>query len=55
MAADGFTLGTVATSPIGGSFDASWLVQAQVPTPGETRPPGTSIRVTVIDPASPCP
>jgi serine/threonine-protein kinase len=55
MAADGFTLGTVATSPTGGAFDGSWLVQAQVPTPGETRPPGTAIRVTVIDPASACP
>jgi serine/threonine-protein kinase len=55
MGTDGFVLGTVTTNPQGGSPDGSWQVQAQVPTPGESRPPGTSIRVTVISPTDPCP
>ncbi len=55
MTAEGFTLGTVSTNPPGGAYDGTWLVQAQVPTPGETRPPGTAIRVTVISPTQACP
>ncbi len=55
LTAEGFALGTVATSPPGGLYDGTWLVQAQVPLPGETRPPGTPIRLTVIDPSNACP
>ena len=55
LQADGFTLGTVTTNPRGGASDGTWLVQAQVPTPGESRPAGTAIQMTVIDPTSACP
>ncbi len=55
LGADGFTLGTVTTNPLGGAYDGTWLVQAQLPTPGESRPAGTAIRVTVIAPTNACP
>ena len=55
LTGEGFVLGTVSTNPTGGAYDGTWLVQAQLPLPGELRPPGTAIRVTVIDPANPCP
>lgn len=55
LTSDGFVLGTVSTNPTGGAYDGTWLVQAQLPLPGEQRPPGTAIRLTLIDPSSPCP
>jgi hypothetical protein len=55
IVAQGFTVGDVGTNPAGLTFDDTWLVHAQVPTPGEQRPPGTPIRLTVQDPTQPCP
>lgn len=55
LTSEGFVLGTVSTNPPGGTPEGTWLVQAQLPLPGELRPPGTAIRVTVIDPSNPCP
>ena len=52
---DGFTLGTVVTNPTGGSPDDTWVVQAQLPSAGESRPSGTAIRFTVIAPGTACP
>ncbi len=53
--ADGFTVGAIGTDPTGQTFDDSWIIHAQLPTPGEQRPAGTAIRLTVKDPAQPCP
>jgi serine/threonine-protein kinase len=55
MTAEGFTLGSVSTDPVGGAYDQTWLVKAQVPNRGELVPVGTPIRVTVISPAQACP
>ena len=55
ITADGFTVGEVGTNPTGQAFDDLWVVRAQLPTPGEQRPVGTSIRLTVQDPLLPCP
>ena len=55
LTSEGFVLGTVSTSPPGGVYDGTWLVQAQLPLPGELRPPGTAIRVTLKDPSNACP
>jgi hypothetical protein len=52
---DGFTVGEIVTDPAGGSADGTWIVHGQVPLPGEQRPPGTSIRLTVKDPSIACP
>ena len=55
IVANGFTVGEIQTNPTGQAFDNTWVVHAQVPTPGESRPPGTAIRLTVEDPSQACP
>ena len=55
LTAAGFILGVVSTNPLGGSWDGTWLVQAQLPSPGEARPAGTEFRLTLIAPTQPCP
>lgn len=55
LTAAGFILGVVSTNPLGGSWDGTWLVQAQLPSPGESRPAGTEFRLTLIAPTQPCP
>lgn len=55
LTSEGFVLGSVVTNPTGQAYDNTWLVQAQLPSPGEQRPPGTAIRFTVISPTSACP
>ena len=52
---DGFSVGTISTNPAGQTSGDSWIVHAQVPLPGEQRPPGTAINLTVQDPSVPCP
>ncbi|MFM2105364.1 MAG: hypothetical protein RL338_396 [Chloroflexota bacterium] len=55
LTAAGFILGVVSTNPLGGTWDGTWLVQAQLPSPGEARPAGTEFRLTLIAPTQPCP
>jgi hypothetical protein len=49
--ADGFGLGTVtsATTPV----PSNWLVSAQSPLPGVSRPAGTRIDLTMAAPGDP--
>ncbi|MEO5964679.1 MAG: PASTA domain-containing protein, partial [Candidatus Limnocylindrales bacterium] len=49
---DGFSLGTT-TPASAGSIGPSWIVVGQTPTPGQKRPLGTAIDLTVGDPADP--
>jgi hypothetical protein len=55
IATDGFSLGSIGTNPSGLAFDDTWIVHAQVPTPGELHLPGTAIRLTLQDPTLACP
>jgi hypothetical protein len=48
-------VGTITTDPPGGAPDGTWIVHNQVPLPGEQRPAGTPIRLTVQDPSIACP
>jgi beta-lactam-binding protein with PASTA domain len=49
---DGFTLGDVTPQPAGYTEDGTSIVIEQDPAPGQKRPPGTAIDLTVYDPAS---
>ena len=53
--ANSLTVGEITTNPTGQAFDDTWIVQAQLPQPNETVPPGTPVRLRVIDPTQPCP
>jgi hypothetical protein len=52
---DGYTVGTISTNPAGQTYNGMWIVHAQVPLPGEHPAGGSPIRLTVEDPATPCP
>lgn len=51
LTADGFVLGTVTAVPAG-TPDGTWIVVAQTPAPGTSRTFGSSVDLTVQDPAS---
>jgi len=53
--ANGYTVGVVSTNPAGQTYNGTWIVHAQVPLPGEHPAAGSPIRLTVEDPATPCP
>jgi beta-lactam-binding protein with PASTA domain len=48
---DGFVVGTVTPVP-GGTADGTWIVVSQDPLPGVNRPFGSSVNLSVSDPAS---
>jgi hypothetical protein len=51
----GLSVGELTTNPAGQSFDDTWIVQGQLPFPGENVPPGTPVRLSLINPSLPCP
>jgi hypothetical protein len=51
----GLAVGEITTDPPNVVFDETWIVQSQNPFPNESVPPGTPVRLRVIDPAQPCP
>ena len=55
ITSDGFSVGSILTNPPGGGFDGTWLVQAQLPMPGEAQPAGTAVGLQLIDPLQVCP
>ncbi len=53
IAADGFAVGAVTTDPAGVTpVPASWIVSAQEPAPGTKAAQGTSVNLTLRDPAT---
>jgi hypothetical protein len=55
LQADGYSVGNVTYTFSGGPVDASWLVETQAPPPGERRPAGTAVDLTLSSPFSVCP
>ena len=49
---DGFTVGTVDAAP---GADDTWIVLSQDPAPGQSRPFGTAINLTMAPAGTACP
>jgi beta-lactam-binding protein with PASTA domain len=52
LTGDGFKLGTVSAQPAGYTAADDSIVIGQSPSPGQKRPAGSAINLTVYDPAS---
>jgi beta-lactam-binding protein with PASTA domain len=55
LESSGLSVGQITTEPPNLAFDDTWIVQSQNPFPNEQVPPGTSVLLRVVDPATPCP
>jgi beta-lactam-binding protein with PASTA domain len=53
IGADGFTLGTVTSEPVGTSpIPPAWVVLSQDPAPGVKKPAGSPINLVMADKAA---